>query len=29
MTDLKVDVKLDHIACYDEGDGPGDAEPYL
>jgi hypothetical protein len=29
MKDLKVDVKLDHIHCYDEGDGPGDAEPYL
>lgn len=29
MKDLRVDVKLDHIHCYDEGDGPGDAEPYL
>jgi hypothetical protein len=29
MNDLKVDLKLDRIHCYDEGDGPGDAEPYL
>ena len=29
MTDLRVDVKLDHIFCHDEGDGPGSAEPYL
>ena len=29
MKDLKVDVKLDHIFCHDEGDGPGSAEPYL
>jgi hypothetical protein len=29
MKNLKVDVKLDHIFCHDEGDGPGSAEPYL
>ena len=29
MTDLKIDLKLDRIHCYDEGDGPGNAEPYL
>lgn len=29
MSDLKVDLKLDRIKCYDEGDGPGNAEPYL
>ena len=29
MNDLKVDQKLNRIHCYDEGDGPGDAEPYL
>ena len=26
---LRVWMKLDHIHCYDEGDGWGDAEPYL
>jgi hypothetical protein len=26
---LRVWLKLDHIDCYDEGDGWGDAEPYL
>jgi hypothetical protein len=26
---LRVSMKLDHIHCYDEGDGWGDAEPYL
>jgi hypothetical protein len=29
VKDLKVDIKLDRISCYDEGDGPGNAEPYL
>lgn len=29
MSDLLVDLKLDRIKCYDEGDGPGNAEPYL
>jgi hypothetical protein len=29
MTDLNVEFKLDHIHCHDEGDGPGNAEPYL
>ncbi len=26
---LRVALNLDHIHCYDEGDGWGDAEPYL
>ena len=29
MTDLNIEFKLDHIYCHDEGDGPGNAEPYL
>jgi len=29
MNDLRIDLKLDRIHCYDEGDGPGNAEPYL
>ncbi len=29
MTDLSVAIKLDQIICRDEGDGPGNAEPYL
>jgi hypothetical protein len=29
MTDLNVEFKLDRIVCHDEGDGPGNAEPYL
>jgi hypothetical protein len=29
MLDLNVEFKLDRIHCYDEGDGPGNAEPYL
>lgn len=29
MTDLNVTLKLDRIVCRDEGDGPGNAEPYL
>lgn len=29
MTDLNVELKLDRIRCHDEGDGPGNAEPYL
>src|SRR5262245_11892031 len=26
---LRVSLRLDHIHCFDEGDGWGDAEPYL
>jgi hypothetical protein len=29
MLDLNIEFKLDRIHCYDEGDGPGSAEPYL
>jgi len=29
MLDLNVELKLDRIRCHDEGDGPGNAEPYL
>lgn len=29
MLDLNVVLKLDRIVCHDEGDGPGNAEPYL
>jgi hypothetical protein len=29
MNDLNVEFKLDHIYCHDEGDGIGNAEPYL
>lgn len=29
MTDLNIEFKLERIHCYDEGDGPGNAEPYL
>lgn len=29
MDDLSVRLKLDRIHCFDEGDGWGDAEPYL
>lgn len=29
MLDLNVEFKLDRIHCHDEGDGPGNAEPYL
>ncbi len=29
MNDLRIDLKLERIHCYDEGDGPGNAEPYL
>ncbi|PWG61236.1 hypothetical protein [Sediminicurvatus halobius] len=29
MLDLNVELKLERIRCYDEGDGPGNAEPYL
>ena len=26
---LNLLIDLENIHCYDEGDGPGDAEPYL
>ena len=29
MTDLNIEFKLDNIRCRDEGDGLGNAEPYL
>lgn len=29
MTDLSIEFKLDRIHCHDEGDGLGNAEPYL
>lgn len=29
MLDLNIEFKLDRIHCHDEGDGLGDAEPYL
>ena len=29
MPDLNIEFKLDRIHCHDEGDGPGNAEPYL
>lgn len=29
MNDLNIEFKLDRIHCHDEGDGPGNAEPYL
>ena len=29
MTDLNIEFKLDNIRCRDEGDGWGNAEPYL
>jgi len=29
MGNFKVEIKLDRIHCYDENDGPGNAEPYL
>jgi len=29
MNDLNIEFKLDRIYCHDEGDGPGNAEPYL
>lgn len=29
MLDLNIVFKLDRIHCHDEGDGPGNAEPYL
>lgn len=29
MNDLNVVLKIDRILCRDEGDGPGNAEPYL
>lgn len=29
MQDLSIEMKLETIRCRDEGDGPGNAEPYL
>jgi hypothetical protein len=29
MNPIDVKLKLDNLHCYDEGDGPGSAEPYL
>ncbi len=29
MNFLNIEFKLDRIHCFDEGDGPGNAEPYL
>lgn len=29
MQDLNIEFKLDRLHCHDEGDGPGNAEPYL
>lgn len=29
MLDLNIEFKLNQVRCYDEGDGPGNAEPYL
>ena len=29
MNELAIELKLDRIHCHDEGDGPGNAEPYL
>lgn len=29
MMDLNIEFKLDRIHCHDEGDGPGNAEPYM
>ena len=29
MLDLNIEFKIDRIHCHDEGDGPGNAEPYL
>ncbi|MEO8482788.1 MAG: hypothetical protein ABI634_11295 [Acidobacteriota bacterium] len=29
MNDLNIEFKLDRIHCHDEGDGPGNAEPYM
>ncbi|MBB3281868.1 hypothetical protein [Mitsuaria sp. BK037] len=29
MNDLNVVLKIDRVLCRDEGDGPGNAEPYL
>lgn len=29
MQDLNIEMKLETIRCRDEGDGPGNAEPYL
>jgi hypothetical protein len=29
MDTLNVNLKLNNLHCYDEGDGPGSAEPYL
>jgi hypothetical protein len=29
MQDLNIEIKLETVRCRDEGDGPGNAEPYL
>lgn len=29
MLDLNIEFKIDRVHCHDEGDGPGNAEPYL
>ena len=29
MNDLNIEFKLERIHCHDEGDGIGNAEPYL
>jgi hypothetical protein len=29
MNNLRIDLKLEKIHCHDEGDGPGNAEPFL
>ena len=29
MNTLDVHLKMNNLHCYDEGDGPGSAEPYL
>jgi hypothetical protein len=29
MLDLNIEMKIERVRCFDEGDGPGNAEPYL